>query len=416
MDEKHERKLRRKAIGLTLRGVRRQEILQRLGRGHTWLHKWQTRFARFGWAGLKSHPRRPQHLAGRYDARTRRLVGQARQRLSKRKVGLIGPKAIRQELQTAHLLRRLPSCSTIQRILHDQGLIKSQPPAPQGYFPQPTPTAHYVLQAMDWTARYLEGGTKVFAFHTIDLATRGMQQTISADKAGPTVRQHALHTWQTLGMPDGLQMDNDAAFCGGYKVPRVFGEFVRLCLYVGIEPLFLPVHEPKRNGVVEQLNGLWSQTFWRRRHFRSLAHVQRASPEFAGWYAHHYQPPGLNGRSPAQAHQLVRRVRLTAKDIRALPGDLPLTAGRIHFLRRVNAEGRITLLNETWKIDLRLAGHYVWATIVPHQHRLEIYHRRSEQARVRLVKVFPYQLHERVAPLLPHFKRHTRRRKMSTMC
>lgn len=230
MDEKQERKLRRKAIGLALRGVSRQEILQHLERGHTWLHKWQTRFTRVGWEGLKSHPRRPQHLAGRYDARTRRLVGQARLRLRKRKVGLIGPKAIRQELQTAHLLRRLPALSTIRRSLHERGLSKTPRPAARRDFPQPTPSAHYVRHAMDWTARYLAGGAKVFAFHTLDLATRGLHQTISADKTGPTVRQHALNTWQTLGLPEGLPMDNDAAFCGGYKVPRVFGDFVRRCL------------------------------------------------------------------------------------------------------------------------------------------------------------------------------------------
>ncbi len=416
MDEKHERKLRRKAIGLTLRGVSRQEILQRLDRGHTWLHKWQTRFGRFGWDGLKSSPRRPQHLAGRYDARTRRLVVQARLRLRNRKVGLIGPKAIPQELQTAPLLRRLPALSTIKRILHERGLIKRSRPTATAYFPQPTPPAHYGLQAMDWTARYLEGGAKVFAFHPIDLATRGMPQPISTDKAGPTVRQHALQTWQTLGLPEGLQMDNDAAFCGGDKVPRVFGDFVRLCWYVGVEPLFLPVHDPKRNGVIENLNGLWSQSFWHRRHFHSVAHVKRASLEFLTWYAHHSHPPALNGRSPAQAHRQVPRVRLTEKAVRGLPAALPLTAGRVHFLRCVTAEGAVSLLNETWQVDRRLADHYVWATLVPHQHRLEIYHRRSEHDPVRLVKAFGYKIHERVVPLLPQFKRHNRRRKMSTMC
>ena len=415
MDEKYERKLRRKAIGLILRGVNRQEILQRLERGHTWLHKWQMRFGRFGWEGLKSQLRRPQHVAGRYDARTRHLVGQARRRLCKRHVGLIGPKAIQQELQTAHLLRRLPSFSTIQRILHEQGLIKTPRPAPQPYFPQPTPTAQYVLHAMDWTARYLAGGAKVFAFHTIDLATRGMQQTISTDKAGPTVRQHALQTWKTLGLPDGLQMDNDAAFCGGYKMPRGVGDFVRLCLYVGIEPLFLPVREPQRNSVIETLNGLWSRSFWHRRHFRSVAQVKRTSAEFVAWYTHRYQPPALNGRVPAQAQNQAPRWRLTGKDLRALPSELPITAGRVHFLRCVTAAGTISLLNETWKIDRRLAGRYVWATIVPHQHRLEIYHRRSEHDGSRLVKVFDYKIHEQVAPLLPQFKRHDRRRKMSAM-
>jgi hypothetical protein len=60
---------------------------------------------------------------------------------------------------------------------------------------------------------------------------------------------HALADLSALGLPDGVQMDNDADE-GGYKVPRVFGAFVRLCLYVGIEPIFLPFGEPKRNSVV----------------------------------------------------------------------------------------------------------------------------------------------------------------------
>ena len=109
---------------------------------------------------------------------------------------------------------------------------------------------------MDWTARYLPGGGKVFIFHTLDLQTRALTQTLRCDKSSATVREHALATWQQLGLPSGLQMDNDAAFSGGYKVVRVFGAFVRLCLYVGIEPIFLPVGEPKRNGVIERLRGV----------------------------------------------------------------------------------------------------------------------------------------------------------------
>src|SRR5262249_61556302 len=109
----------------------------------------------------------------------------------------------------------------------------------------PTPTVHYVLHAMDWTARYLEGGPKVFACHTIDLQTHAIAQTLSTDKTALMVQEHALQAWQTLGLPDGWQMDNDSAFTGGGKAPRRVGDFVRLCLSVGIEPLFLPVGEPK---------------------------------------------------------------------------------------------------------------------------------------------------------------------------
>lgn len=120
---------------------------------------------------------------------------------------------------------------------------------------------------MDWTCRYLEGGAKVYAFHTLDLHTRAGCQTIAADKTTATVVQHALQAWKSLGIPTFLQLDNDAAFMGGYKVPRVFGQFVRLALYLGIELIFLPVGEPEYNGDVEQFNRLWSHAFFNRRHF-----------------------------------------------------------------------------------------------------------------------------------------------------
>jgi putative transposase len=230
MDEKKERNLRRRAIRLILQGVKPSAIAQRIGRSRTWLFKWKTRFDQLGWEGLKSQLRRPHRIARRYDERTRRLVIQARRRLVRRKVGLIGPRAIQDELRAAQLLRHPPSRSTIKRMLHASGLITA-PRAPRPvYYPRPTPARDYVLHACDWTARFLRGGCKVFAFHTLDLGTYALHQTIGADKSLAAVGQHALETWHVLGLPDGLQLDNDAAFCGGSKAPRRFGQFVRLCL------------------------------------------------------------------------------------------------------------------------------------------------------------------------------------------
>jgi len=415
MNEQHEYQLRRRAIRLTLHGHARQAILARIPRSPAWLCKWQHRFAEQGWQGLQSRSRRPQHLSGRYSERIRDLVVATRQRLRQRRVGLSGPQAIQDELRHAHLLQRIPSIATIKRILHDAGVLHHPRPPKRGYFPQPTATATYVLHAMDWTARYVTGGAKLFVFHTVDVQTRALAQTLHTDKRGVTVRSHALAAWQRLGLPDGLQLDNDAAFNGGYKVPRVFGAFVRLCLYVGVEPIFLPVGEPKRNSVVERLHGLWGQAFWRRHRFDGLAEVQRTAPLFLRWYAQEYYPPALGGLTPSQAQRQVTRRRLTAEEVELLPSVVPLTAGRVHFVRLVNAQGQMTLLNEMWKVGKRLAGQYVWATVSTHRRRLVIYHRRSAQARVRVVKVFRYPLHEQVAPLGPQFCRPYRRRKMFTM-
>lgn len=415
MDEKKEHNLRRQAIRWLLKGLKSRTILQCLRRSRAWLSKWKTRFDKLGWEGLHSQSRHPHIVRHRYDPRTRRLVIQARQRLQRRTVGLIGPRAIQVELRRADVLRRVPSTSTIKRILHEGGLIKAPRPTREVYYPQPHATPDYVLHAMDWTARFLMGGPKIFAFHTLDLETHAMHQTIRTNKMRVSVEQHALEVWAILGLPDGLQMDNDAAFCGGYQAPRVFGQFVRLCLYFGIEPIFIPPHEAKRNGAVERLNGLWSQSFWQRQQFHSPAAVERASPEFEQWYAQEYEPPSLNGATPAQALAATERRLLTVRQMRTLPDELPITAGRLHFIRRVDPDGSISVLNENWKVDKRLAGQYVWATVITHQQRLEIYHRRSADDPVRLRKAFHYEIPERVAALLPEFRRPHRRRKMFTM-
>jgi transposase len=416
MNEKKERLLRRRAVRLWLQGITPRAIADRLTRSKRWVHKWCQRFLNRGRDWARSDSRCPQQ-SFRYPAQTRAVVIRLRKRLMKSPVGLIGAKEIHTILQQEYLLTRVPSTSTIQRILHEAGLIASEQVTPEVYFPQPTPLANYVLYQMDWTLRYLRGGTKVYAFHSLDLETRALHQTLSQDKTGQTVRQHVLEMWQRLGVCDGLQMDNDAAFCGGYKVPRVMGALVRLCLFVGVEPIFIPVREPERNGAVEQVNGLWSGKFWKRNEFANSEAIVRAKPRFDHWYEESYRPPSLNGQTVGQARQQVERVRLTRRQVMALPADkeLPITAGRVHFIRRVNRDGEIKVLNEIWRVDKRLANQYIWAVIVTHEHALRIYHKRDEQAPVRLVKTFSYSFHERVVALQSEFKRNKSRRKMCTM-
>ena len=106
---------------------------------------------------------------------------------------------------------------------------------------------------------------------------------------------------------------------------------------------------------------------------------------------------------------------MTATQCQTIPTHLPLTAGRIHFIRLVDPQGDIHLLHETWHVDQRLAGQYVWATITLHEQRLRIYHRRSAHDPIQLRKIFRYSLAEPVTPLQTQFKRFGRRRNVFTM-
>jgi len=151
------------------------------------------------------------------------------------------------------------------------------------------------------------------------------------------------------------------------------------------------------------LNGLWAHAFWERQRFASFRRVVRASPAFVHWYMTDYAPPLLGGVTPQQAQRGEPKRRLTAKQIAQLPDPLPITAGRIHFVRKVQLDGTVSILNETWKVSKRLAGKYVWATIITHCRRLEIWYQPAAQQDWRLRKTYVYDISETVARLKREF-------------
>lgn len=405
MNEKAEIGLRRRAVRLLSKGHKPSEVQQWVKRSRGWLWKWQQRYARQGIAGLHSESRRPPSHPATLPKAMTRLIAQTHRRLSNAQVGLVGAQAILHELHLLMPRQRLPCPATIYRKLHQTGEIVAVKTKPEPYYPWPSeelPT-DASLDAIDWTCRFLEGGTKVYAFHTLNLRTRAMYQTLSKDKTLTTAQAHVLGAWKTRGIPRFLQLDNDAVFCGGYKVERVLGEFVRQCLFVGIELIFTPFKEPQHNYQVEQLNGLWGgSAFWKRHHFRSFHNVQHWTQKFTYWYMHDYTPPMLEGHTPIQEQRIEHRPHLTQQMQQLIPDILPITAGRIHFIRRVQPDGTIRILNEVWQVSKWLAGRYVWATVTTHSRSLDIWYRRNSHTPWRLVKHVDYDLgetvHHRISP------------------
>jgi putative transposase len=411
MNEKNadEIRYRRLAFRLFDKEKPAAEILKRIPRSRTWLFKWKKRFEQKRWRALDSLSKAPKRPAKRYDQRVIHLVLRLRKRLHRVEVGLSGARAIRRELRTHRLVRTVPALSTLNRWLKAAGLIagddaKAKPP----FYPAPASGCDFAFSTCDWTARYLEGGEKVFVFHPIDAHTHALAQSSSRDKTTTSVCGHLLQACACVGVPDCLQLDNDAAFTGLGKTPGGFGRFVRLALYLGIELIFIPPGEPKRNYLVEGVHHLWAQSFWRKNHFASVKALQRKSPQFLAWYED-YAPPALQGLTVREARKGIKRRKLPPRAIKHLPPEVPLTAGRWHFIRRVTERGVISIRKEDWKVSRQLAGEYVWATLDLRRERLEIYHRRSEKAKAKVVKKHRYPIVERVQRLQPEYRRRARR-------
>lgn len=406
-----EQAVRREAIRRRLQGERRCDICADLNRSPTWFSKW--------WAAYRHNPRTDFADVSRAPHTSPQAIPQpviaavvlVRKALEagntvETRYGFIGAASIQTSLDRMGMTP-LPSVPTIQRILATHDLTH---PLGAGsdtaYYPWPIAWEVNAIHATDIITRHLRGGEEIENFHTIDLFSHAVHMTRQLDKTSAATSSHLRKTWAKLGLPYLQQFDNDDAFRGGHTHPRVMGQVVRLCLFCGIEPFFTPIYEAKRNYQIETFHGLWVQGFWSRYKFASRAQVDQEAPLFARWYHTVYRPPALDGYTPAQMRRGVPIKRLTPELQRLIPPDrLPLTAGRVHIMRKVDSVGQVSFLNEIWPVGLKWTGEYVRATINTAQQSVTFWHQAETQADWHLIKTRQFRLKESVHDLLPAFRR-----------
>ncbi len=409
-----EQDLRREAIRRRLAGEQRCDICHDLKRSPRWFSKWWAEYQQNPTIDFANRSRAPQTLPNQTSHEIVQAVVFIRQTLeaaatTETRYGLIGPRAIQIQLERLHM--EPPSVATIQRILqlhdltHPIGAGKDA-----AYYPWLEAWAVNAIQATDIITRHLRGGEEIQNFHTIDHYSHAANLSQHTDKTSATTNAHLIATWSKLGLPQIQQFDNEGAFCGGHTHPRVIGQVVRLCLFCGLEPLFTPFYEPKRNHPIETFHSLWDKGFWSRQEFANCAHVRAEVPLFERWYHTVYQPPVLHGKTPAQMRRGVPLVRLDTDVRRLIPaGRLPITAGWMHFMRKVETTGDIEVLNETWSVGQKWIGEYVRATIDTAEQVLTLWHKPDAESDWRLLNTRQFRLKESVQPLLPAFRRNRAR-------
>lgn len=413
-----EQVLRQEAIRRRLRGERRVDICRALGRATSWFDKWWAEYRRDPRSDLADRARTPTTSPTRIPAQVEQVIVSVRQWLeagasAETRYGLIGAPTIRTCLE-GRVDEPLPSAPAIQRILARHGLTHPRGAgSDSAYYPWLTAWGVNAIHATDIITRHLRGGAEIQNVHTIDHYSHAVCLTQHADKSSRTLCVHLLASWGDLGLPCLQQFDNEGAFRGGQTHPRILGRVVRLCLWCGIEVLFTPIYEAKRNYQIETFHSLWLQAFWSRQVFTSCAHVQAELPLFLHWYHCHYRPPELEGATPAQMRRATPVVRLTADLRRGLPDPcadrLPLTAGRVHFIRKVDGTGQVSLLNETWWVGQRWVGEYVRATIDTAAQTLSFWHQADATSRWRWLKTRQFRLKETAHEVLPAFRRNRTR-------
>jgi len=299
-------------------------------------------------------------------------------------LGEYGAAAIYRALQ-ADGLAPAPSIRTIGRILARHGRVDRRqrvrrPPPPPGWHLPAVAQRLADLDLFDVIEDLkLAGGPLIDVLTGLSLHA-GLPaawplRTASTQQILPRLIAH----WQALGCPGYAQFDNDTRFQGPHQHPDVFGRVVRLCLHLGITPVFVPPREFGLQNAIEHFNGLYTAKVWRRFFFRSLTALVRHTNRYI----------------EARRHRLARRLDHAPPRApwpagwRFRPDVLP--AGRVIFVRRTTARGEIDLLGHRWLVDRLWCHRLVRAEVDLAEQQIPCFAlRRRAPTEQPLLSVLPY--------------------------
>ena len=207
----------------------------------------------------------------------------------------------------------------------------------------------------------------------MDLYSHRVYIESQRSKEDRQVASSLLRCWKAIGAPDFLSLDNELSFRGSNKYPRSPGLVIRLCLHFGVQPVFIPIGEPWRNGFIEKFNDTYNYKFFRRQWFNSYAHLKRQSKYFQRFHNKHHHYSYLKGKTPlqfvAESHFSPNLIGPNTK----MPRLDEVPDGNIILIRFIRSDCMLDIFGEKFKLSKDLVYSYVKAVIVTAIHRLQIY-------------------------------------------
>jgi hypothetical protein len=246
-----------------------------------------------------------------------------------------------------------------------------RPPPPRGWYLPEVAAGEAELDSFDIVeGLVIQGG----------LAAAWVRRVITAKTTVHALVEH----WQRFGLPAYAQFDNDTVFQGAHHHPDSIGRVTRLCLALGIVPVFTPPRETGFQAAIENFNGRWQAKVWNRFTHPSRQALQAQSAKFITAYR---QPAAtrIEGAPPRRPFPEDWTV-----DLQAAP------QGCLVFLRRTTANGQAAVLGHTFPVDPHGQGRLVRAVVDLDANRLRFHAlRRRDPQYQPILKEIPYEFPKR---------------------
>lgn len=298
------------------------------------------------WQGRAS---RPHVQPGRTPRTVEELVLEARRSLREESAhGEYGALSVRASLlETGHT--GVPSVRTINRILARNGAFdgnrrerRSAPP--RGWYLSDVAARRAELDSFDLVEGLVIAGISEEVQVLTGISLHGGLIMAEPSFGWPTasVLPALLSHWLEYGLPAYAQFDNDTRFQGPHQHRDTVGRVTRMCLQVGVTPVFAPPRSLGFQAAVESLNNRWQMKVWKRFHHQSLHDLRSRSSEYVA---------AINSRCEERRRQAPARAQLDPtweSQLSATP------EGTVVFLRRTNDRGVARVMGH----DIPIAPHW----------------------------------------------------------
>jgi putative transposase len=379
---KTEIKVCQQAVALYLQGWNKSEIARKVQRSRRWVHRWISRYEmESSTVSLQDYSRAPKQIGWAYPERIKSMVLQLRVerergKRAKYQYALVSAQAIYYELRELRV-SPLPSPRTIHLWLKQAGRIPERKvrKAPNPSYPELPCEAVNDVQELDFKGPlYLKDHAhKYYLMVLRDKMSKKAALRVLATKSMDAIVDFLVSAWQKMGCPRYLKMDNCLDFRGSNLYPRSPSKLVRVCLDLGIQPVFIPLREPWRNGVVENLNGLLARFLFRTHTFETEKQLYQAVQRMETTLNTMHRLPALQGKTPQEFTAANDRLRHPPARYDWRMRDLRLLKGKVTFIRFVRKSGRITLTaKDKFLIGKKYKWQYVLANVEIAKKRLNL--------------------------------------------